>query len=130
MDKMMKRKRVTALMLCVLMSLSSLPASALEVPEGETFSEIYVSSEGSDKSGKRLSVRKAYDESDQNGRIIVSGTIVIDDYMDILKFSENKNIELSGIENGCILYDGDQNIDPASAVLKVTAEKWCLVISL
>lgn len=46
---------------------------------------------------------------------------MIDDYMDILKFSENKNIELSGIENGCILYDGDQNIDPASAVLKVTA---------
>lgn len=51
MDKMMKRKRVTALMLCVLMSLSSLPASALEVPAEEPFSEIYVSSEGSDKSG-------------------------------------------------------------------------------
>ena len=37
---MMKRKRVTALMLCVLMSLSSLPASALEVPAEEPFSEI------------------------------------------------------------------------------------------
>ena len=116
---------MTALILCAAVILTLLPA---RMPEAAAASatEIYVSAEGSDKSGDGSeqfpyrSVEKAYDESSDEGSIIISGRIVIDDYMDILKFSENKKIRLSGKDSGCIIYDGDQNIDPRSAILKVT----------
>lgn len=123
---MMKRKRVTALVLCAAVILSQLPAQ-MNGAAAASVTEIYVSADGSDSRGDGSeempyrSVAKAYGESPDEGRIIVSGTVVIDDYMDILKFSENKRIELTGRDGGCIVYDGDQNIDPRSAILKVTA---------
>ncbi len=154
----MKKAKLTALFLSVILTVNSAPAFALQsseadiaksgktqqtVPISEDFSQnfqkietlsrmeaetsLYVSETGSDKSGDGTqgspyaSVSKAYENSGKNGKIIVSGTVTIKDYTDILCFSEDKQIELSGEQNGCITYDGDQNIDPESAILKITA---------
>lgn len=121
---------MAACVLCAVLSMTSVPSFAgetdVEIRAGNP-SVIYVSESGSDSRGDGsesspyASLQKAYDESRDNGRIIVSGTVVIDDYMDILKFSEDKEIEISGESQGSILYDGDQNIDPQSAVMKITA---------
>ena len=90
-------------------------------------SVFYVSAAGSDRSGDGsrefpyASVQKAYDEVEISGQIIVSGTVVIEDYMDILRFEKDKSVRITGESGGCIIYDGDQNIDPASAVMNVSA---------
>ena len=96
--------------------------------EGRSASSVfYVSADGSDRSGDGsqefpyASVQKAYDEVEISGQIIVSGTVVIEDYMDILRFTEDKSVRITGENEGCIIYDGDQNIDPDSAVMNVSA---------
>ena len=96
--------------------------------DGRSASSVfYVSADGSDRSGDGsqefpyASVQKAYDEVEISGQIVVSGTVVIEDYMDILRFTEDKSVRITGENEGCIIYDGDQNIDPDSAVMNVSA---------
>ncbi len=129
----MRIKRMIAFMLCIVLSLTSISFSAEAESDLDGMAEelptIYVSESGSDSRGDGsesspyASLQKAYDASGEKGRIEVSGTIVIDDYMNILKFSADKEVEIYGQPEGIILYDGDQNIDPKSAVMKITAGK-------
>ena len=159
MGKKRMKRRLTAIILCAAVSLTSVPfpsfGTETAVPlkgspetaeaagekteaaekadktggagEKNTPSVFYVSESGSDRSGDGsadfpyASVQKAYDETEETGHIIVTGTIVIEDYMDILRFEEDKSVRITGENDGCIVYDGDQNIDPASAVMTVSA---------
>ncbi len=159
MGKKRMKRRLTAILLCAAVSLTSVPfpsfGTETAVPlkgspetaeaagekteaaekadrtggagEKNTPSVFYVSESGSDRSGDGsadfpyASVQKAYDETEETGHIIVTGTIVIEDYMDILRFEEDKSVRITGENDGCIVYDGDQNIDPASAVMTVSA---------